>query len=124
MFLLPAVAGLVLGHQTAPIEVPFRISEDAIMVDALVNGSKVSLLFDTGFGGSVLISDSVDIGPSTGTTTLRDFVGEFDAKTVKIKTLKLGQMTIDSSGMSAVQQSMAGMSFGYNTHTDGLIGLG
>src|SRR4051812_2042446 len=99
------------------VEVPFRIADDALVVDATVNGSKLSLVFDTGFGGSALVSDTVDIGPTSGTTTLQDFVGEFEAKTVKIKTFKLGPMTIDPTGMNAIQQSTAGMSFGYNTHT-------
>jgi len=107
-----------------PVEVPFRIADDALIVDATVNGSKVSLMFDTGFGGNALISDTVDIGPVAGKTTLRDFVGEFESNTVKIKTFKLGPMALDTTGMYAVQQSTEGMSFGYNMHTDGLIGLG
>lgn len=108
----------------SPIEVPFRIADDALLVDATINGSKVSLMFDTGFGGDALVSDTVDIGPATGRMTLRDFVGEFDAKTVKIKSFKLGSIALNATGMQAVQQSTAGMSFGYNMHTDGLIGLG
>jgi hypothetical protein len=123
MVLLSALA-LALVQQTGPIEVPFRIADDALLVDAVINGSKVSLIFDTGFGGDALVSDTVDIGPASGTTTLRDFVGLLQAKTVKIKSFKLGAISLDPSGMSAVQQSTQGMSFGYNMHTDGLIGLG
>src|SRR5438309_11488267 len=104
MFLATALAALLISRQTSPIEVPFRIADDALMVDATVNGSKVSLIFDTGFGGSVLISDTVDIGPPSGTTTLQDFVGQFQARTVKVKSLKLGPMSIESSGMNAIQQ--------------------
>ena len=121
---LLSVLALAAAAQTVPVEVPFRVADDAIMVDATVNGSKVSLMFDTGFGGNALISETVDIGPAAGTTTLRDFVGEFQSKTVKIKSFKLGSMSIDPTGMFAVQQSTEGMSFGYNAHMDGLIGLG
>jgi hypothetical protein len=124
MFAASLVAGLLLTAQTAVVEVPFRIAEDALVVDATINGSKVSLIFDTGFGGEALVSDAVDIGPVDGTAMLRDFVGEFSSKTVKIKSFKLGTMTLDPTGMRAIQRSTAGMSFGYNMHTDGLIGLG
>lgn len=124
MILATALATTLLFRQAPPIEVPFRIAEDALIVDATINGSKVALVFDTGFGGCALISDEVDIGPSNGTTTLRDFVGEFESKTVKIKSFMLGPLSLDTTGMNAIQQSTEGMSFGYNMHTDGLIGLG
>lgn len=113
----------LLVRQAAPIEVPFVIADDALIVKAEVNGTPVSLLFDTGFGGSLLISDSIDIGPSSGTTRLKDFVGEFDAKTVKVKSLRLGPLTMDTGQMLAIQQPTTGMSAGYNMHIDGLIGL-
>lgn len=46
---------LLAGAQAGGrVEVPFRLGEDAIVVDAEVNGKKVSLMFDTGFGGSVV----------------------------------------------------------------------
>lgn len=109
--------------QGAPIEVPFQIADDALIVKAEVNGVPVSLLFDTGFGGSLLISDSIDIGPASGTTRLKDFVGEFDAKTVKVKSLRLGPLSMDTGHMLAIQQATAGMSAGYNMHIDGLMGL-
>ena len=37
---------LLIGVQT-PNEVPFRIADDAIVVDATVNGKKASFMFDT-----------------------------------------------------------------------------
>ncbi len=123
MIVAAALAALVLRGQNAPIEIPFRIADDALLVDVTVNDTKVSLVFDTGFGGTVLVDDKVDIGPSGGSTVLRDFVGEFEAKTVKITSLKLGPITIPSAGMTAVQESLEGMTEGYNMHTDGLIGL-
>src|ERR1041385_8473569 len=82
-----------------PVEVPFRIADDALLVDCTVNGSHVSLMFDTGFGGNALVSDNVDIGPKAGTTTLRDFVGEFQSNTVKIKSFKIGSLNLDTTGM-------------------------
>src|SRR5437016_8455413 len=124
MLILPLVAALAAVAQTTPVEVPFEVADDALIVKAQVNGAPVSLMFDTGFGGSVLVSDSIDIGPASGTTRLKDFVGEFDAKTVKVKSLRLGTLTIDSSNMKAIQQPMEGMSAGYNMHTDGILGLG
>ncbi|MEA2554105.1 MAG: hypothetical protein QOJ65_2281 [Fimbriimonadaceae bacterium] len=120
--LLPAISALVLA-QAGLTEVPFRVADSALIVDAVVNGRKASLMFDTGFGGSVVLSDTIDIGPPSGTMTLRDFVGEFQAKTVKVKTLQLGHMAIEASGMQVVQQPTRNMSFGYNMHTDGIMGL-
>lgn len=120
-----AITALLLsgGQIPRPVEVPFRIGEDALIVDAVVNGHKASFLFDTGFGGSVVVSDSIDMGPPTGHMTLRDFVGEFDAKTIKVTSMKLGPMDIKADGMQMIQQTLRGMSIGYNMHTDGIMGL-
>lgn len=107
----------------SPIEVPFRIGEDAIIVDAVVNGKKVSCMFDTGFSGAFVLNDEINVGAATGTMNLQDFVGTFSAKTVACKTVKLGSLDIDAKGMEIVQQPMAHMSFSYNTHTDGIMGL-
>lgn len=105
------------------VEVPFRLGEDAIILDASVNNRKVSLMFDTGFGGAVIVDRAVDLGPATGTMGLRDFVGEMEAPTVHIKSLYMGAKKIDSTGMDAVLQSMAGMSFSYGQHCDGIMGF-
>ncbi len=124
MSVLSCFAALIAAQSTAGIvEVPFRIGEDAIIVDAIVNGRKASLMFDTGFSGAVVLDDSINIGQATGTITLRDFVGEFQAKTVKIKTLKLGEQSIDSAEMEAVQQPSQHYSYSYNTHCDGIMGF-
>lgn len=122
---LITLAALYLVNQvpSGVVEVPFRIGEDAIIVDAVVNGRKASLMFDTGFSGSVVLDENINIGPATGTMTLRDFVGEFQAKTVKIKTLKLGDKLIENDDMEAVQQPSQHYSFSYNTHCDGIMGF-
>lgn len=116
------LALLVVTPQT-PIEVPFRIGEDAIIVDAIVNGKKVSCMFDTGFSGAFVINDEINVGAPTGTMNLQDFVGTFSAKTIPCKSVKLGSLDIDAKGMEIVQQPMRHMSFSYNTHTDGIMGL-
>ncbi len=124
MSLLPSLCLLAAIGQTGITEVPFRLGERAIIVDATVNGAKVSCMFDTGFSGSLVLNTNIEIGKPTGTMMLRDFVGEFEASTTKIKSLKLGNMTIDPTGMEAVQQPLGrGMSFSYNTHTDGIMGF-
>jgi len=113
---------LLVGLQ-APIQIPFRLADDAIVVDAQVNGKKATFMFDTGFSGTVVLDTTINIGPATGTMTLRDFVGELEAKTVKVKSLVLGNKDVHREGMEAVQQSMSGLSFGYNTHVDGIMGF-
>lgn len=113
---------LALALQS-PVEVPFRIGDHAIIVDAVINGKKLSCMFDTGFSGTVVCDDNINLGKSTGTMTLRDFVGEFQAKTTKVTSLKLGAMNIDPTDMEVVQQPQAHLSASYNTHTDGIMGF-
>jgi len=109
--------------QSEGFDVPFHTTDHAIVVDATVNNANVSLVFDTGFGGAVVLNDSIDIGKPDGAMTLRDFVGQFEAKTTKIKSLKLGSKPVVCTDMMAVQQPLGRMSFGYNAHTDGIMGL-
>ncbi len=123
MMLPILVCAATLQGPALPVEVPFRIGEDAIIVDAVVNGRKASFMFDTGFSGTVVLSDEINVGPATGTMQLRDFVGQFDAKTVKVNSLKLGDLNVASQGMEIVQQPIGHMSSSYNTHTDGIMGL-
>lgn len=119
--------GLLCALLSAPIqevkEVPFRIGDDAIIVDVTVNGRKASLMYDTGFSGAVIIGDSLDIGKPTGTQTLTDFVGSFEAKTVDIKTFKVGDRTFNVPGMTAIQQPTDHYSISYGTHCDGILGF-
>ena len=96
---------------------------DAIIVDAMVNNRKVSLMFDTGFSGCAVVDQSINIGKPTGYMTLRDFVGTLQAPTVKVTSLKLGEKTIDPTDMEAVQQPARGYSFSYNRHCDGIMGF-
>lgn len=108
---------------TKPVEVPFRLGEDAIIADAIVNGRKVSCMFDTGFSGAFVLSDNINIGQASGTMTLRDFVGELQAQTVPIRTLALGAQQVNAQGMDAVQQARGGWSQSYNTHVVGIMGM-
>jgi hypothetical protein len=55
--------------------------------------------------------------------TLRDFVRETQAPTVKITTFKLGAKTINPEGMEAVMTPPADYSFAFNTHCDGIMGF-
>ncbi len=108
--------------QTAS-EVPFRVSENAIIVEATVNGRKANFLFDTGFSGTLVMDDSLNVGPAKGTMTLQDFVGTFTAKTIGLKSLSLGAVKIPvDADMEIVQQPMSHMSLGYNSHLDGIMG--
>jgi len=124
MSLIPSLCIIATAAQAPVAEVPFRLGERAIIVDAVVNGANVACMFDTGFSGTVVLDTNVNIGKPTGQLTLRDFVGQFQASTTKIKSLKLGNKSIDTTGMEAVQQPLGrGMSFGYNMHTDGIMGF-
>lgn len=122
--LVAATLGVAAAGQTAPVaSIPFTVGDNAIIVDALVNGKKVSCMFDTGFSGSFVLSDSFNIGKPTGVMSLRDFVGEFQAKTVAIKTLQIGSANIKTPNLEVVQQPMSHLSASYNTHTDGIMGI-
>jgi len=105
------------------IEVPFRLGDDAIIVDAKVNGRKVSLMFDTGFSGWVVCDANINLGKPSGKMTLRDFVGEFEVDTVKINSLTLGDEKIPVKDAEAVMQPGADFSFSYNTHCEGIMGF-
>lgn len=117
------LTALAQGTATQPIEIPFRIADNAIIADAVINGRKVSCMFDTGFSGAFVLNDSINIGKPDGSITLRDFVGQFEATSVSIKTLQMGGKTVRPDDLSVVQQSMAHMSLGYNMHTDGIMGI-
>ena len=114
---------LFLSLTQTNVEVPFKIGEHALIVDATVNGKPVSLMFDTGFAGAVDIVNSINVGEPSGKMTLRDFVGQLEVPTVKIKTLKLGQKKIDPDGMLAVMSPPEDYSFIYGLHCDGIMGL-
>src|SRR5687767_293050 len=99
MPLTSSLCALALFSQTSTVEVPFRVGERAMIVDATVNGAQVSCMFDTGFSGCVVLNNNIDIGKATGTINLQDFVGVFQDNTTKVKSLKLGSKVINPTGM-------------------------
>ena len=128
MTLLPflALSASALSAQAVPqnqiIEVPFRTAETAIIVDAKVNGKPVALMFDSGFSGHIKLGDHVNVGPASGTMTLRDFVGQFQAKTVKLNTLSLGDEKLDPPNGEIVQMG-GDYTDSYGMRCDGILGL-
>ena len=109
---------------SSPIaEIPFRVGDDAIIMDARVNGKKLSFMFDTGFSGAFVIGPSVNVGKPTGTMMIRDFVGEFEAETIEIKSLSIGSLTIKQEGLSVIQMPTGGYTESYGQHVDGIMGL-
>lgn len=121
--ILTALALVAMKAQASDVEVPFRLLEDAIIVDISVNGHPVSCMFDTGFGGTVILNDSIDVGPVTGHETFTDFVGQIQVGTVKVKSLKIGAVSVDPTDKTVALQPMARMTSGYGVHCDGIMGL-
>lgn len=114
---------MALRGDPAPVgDAPFVGTDSQILVAASVNGHPGNFIFDTGFGGDLVIDSSVDMGKPSGTTSLRDFVGEFQANTYDIKSLKLGTMNLTTKGKEAIAQE--GVSnFSDSHHVDGLMGF-
>jgi len=109
--------------QAATVEVPFRLGDNAIIVNAKVNGRDLSFMFDTGYSGTVIVDSAINLGPTTGTITLRDFVGELQANTVKIRSFQMGGKSIDVKDLSDAVSRAGDYSFSYNTHVDGIMGF-
>lgn len=116
-------AAAVIAPAQAPISVPFRVSDRAMFVDAVVNGANVSLMFDSGFSGAFVIGQHINVGKPTGSMTLRDFVGEFQAPTVDVTSLTFGGQKVDPAGMMVVQHQTSSMTESYGTHVDGIMGF-
>ncbi len=112
-------------QEAQPIaECAFKMTDHALIVNAAINGRNVSLMFDTGFAGWTVLDSSLNIGKPDGKITLQDFVGTFQADTVKIKTFKLGSLSIPvDESSSSVMSSSGGYSESYGTHCDGIMGL-
>ena len=121
MFLLAAL--LALAPRTGTVEVPFRRGDNAIIVDATVNGRAVSLMFDTGYSGTAVIDSGIDVGKSSGTATLQDFVGTMQANKVKMKSLQIGAQNIAVDPDMLIIQQPADFSSSYGQHCDGILGL-
>ncbi len=122
MFSVASIA-LLSGLTALPTEIPFKIGDNAIVVDAVINGRDGSFMFDTGFSGTLLMNDEINIGKASGQMNLRDFVGQFTAQTVPVKSLKLGGLTVDPKDREVVQQPLQHLTDSYLTHTDGIMGL-
>jgi hypothetical protein len=120
--LLLASASPAVSAQDTRVEVPFKMAENAMIIDATINNRTLSFMFDTGFGGAFVVDHNINLGKATGKMMLRDFVGQFAADTVKLTSVKLGSKVIDASEMEAVMQP-ADYTFSYNTHTDGIMGF-
>ena len=120
-----ALLTLALGQSTLtkPVEHPFHMTDEAMIVDAKVNGKDASFMFDTGYSGVIIISPSVNIGKPSGTVTLRDFVGTMEAQNVSIKKLELGPLNVATKDMVATQFDQGNMSLSYGVHCDGIMGL-
>jgi predicted aspartyl protease len=104
--------------------VPIHLAETAIIVDAQINNRPVSLMFDTGFSATVQVSENVNIGKPTGTMGIRDFVGTFEAKTVKVTSLKLGTKDIDTKDLDDAILGRDDMTSSFGVHCDGIMGFG
>lgn len=105
-------------------ECPFKMTEHAMIVNATINGRNVSLMFDTGFGGWADVDSSVNIGKADGKMTLRDFVGTFEADTVKIKSFKLGTQTVPvDADAKSIMTSGSDYTSSFGTHCDGIMGF-
>lgn len=68
MILAAVLATSMLRQGT--VEVPFRLGESAIIVDATLNGRTLSFMFDTGFGGAFVVDRKVNLGKASGAMTL------------------------------------------------------
>jgi predicted aspartyl protease len=113
----------VATQLAAPVEAPFTLMDNAIIVEALVNGKKASFMFDSGFGGYLILRDDMNVGKPTGTVGLRDFVTTFEAQSVPLKTLKIGTMEHEYHDADIVQLPVADLTQAYRTHVDGIMGL-
>lgn len=119
------IAALALANpQNQTVEVPFKIADNAIIVESVINGRKVACMFDTGFSGYYKLNATVNLGRPTGSITLRDFVGEFQAPTVRLTSMKMGPLDLKvNDEATAVVHGNNNYSMVYGTHVDGIMGL-
>jgi hypothetical protein len=119
--MLPCLVGLACAGNVT--EVPFVVGDNAIVVEAEVNGRKTGLMFDSGFSGSVKLTDRLNVGTASGVVRLRDFVGEFMAQTVPLKSLRLGGAPLNVAGQEIVQIPGESYTMAYGVHCEGILGL-
>jgi hypothetical protein len=108
---------------TSPLEIPFRVVENAIIIDAEVNGHKVATVFDTGFSGAFALTESIDFGKPSGTIGVRDFVGTRATSVYDVKKVKFGAVELAPKNMQILAQDGFEGSWSYGTHIDGLMGF-
>lgn len=124
MVTIVAALAAALSQSQVPItEVPFRIGQNAIVVDVKVNGKDVSLMFDSGFGGAFVIGPHINLGETTGKIGLKDFVGVFEANTVDVESVQFGTLEINGDDMDIVQLPTMDFTKSYGTHVDGIMGM-
>lgn len=123
MIITALALGIALQATPAPVgSADFAQTKSQIHIKASVNGHPGTYIFDTGFAGDVVFDSSLDMGKPSGTITLQDFVGAFQANTYKIKDLQLGSLDIKGGDMQAVAQPNAS-AMGDEGHVDGLMGF-
>lgn len=104
-------------------EIPFRVAEQAIIVDAKVNGKDVALMFDSGFSGAFVIGPHLNLGEPTGKMNLQDFVGVFSADTIKVTSVEMASFKFEPEDMEVVQLPTKDYTQSYGQHVDGIMGL-
>jgi len=112
-----------LPSSVSPIaSVAFQETPSQIVVPATINGKDLHFIFDTGFAGDVLVDTTIDFGKQTGSETMQDFVGTFEAPVYALKSMHLGNLKLDPTGRDVIGQP--GISdFGEGVHVDGLMGF-
>ncbi len=96
---------------------------EAIIVRGTINGKPASFFFDSGFSGSILINDQLNVGPQAGTMMMQDFVTTFEVPTVKVKAVTLGKMKFDLKDQEIPQQPLGDLTKIYGRHIDAMLGL-
>lgn len=130
---LAAMAALGLQGSTAPakelipkitqvIEVPMDFDGTAIFLKGTINGKPASFFFDTGFSGSLLVSDMINVGPKAGEINLIDFVGQHVAPTVKVNSVSLGKMQFKPKDLEIAQEPLF-VTEAYGKHGDAILGF-
>jgi hypothetical protein len=105
------------------IEVPMDFDGTAIFLKGKINDKPASFFFDTGFSGSVLISDRLKVGPKEGTMILRDFVGTREADTVVVKSFSVGDLELATKEIEIPQIELADLTAAYGRHCDAMLGF-
>jgi len=103
---------------------PLEVRDNAILLNAVVNGAPMRLMLDTGFSGGAVIDQSHYVGEPTGHEHLRDFVENYDAPTVPMTSLQIGSATLPCEGERIVLQPLGALSDAYGERVDGILGLG